>query len=177
MISVILAAGKGERLKPFTIHTPKVLLKFGDKSLIERIIDILPLDSKIIIIISYLGKNIIKYVNHKYPDKSITYVWQNENCHGTMGALLSAAEFINDNFLVICGDNIYDKDGIKKLLRFVNSFLAVKIDRIDKRTKYPFAKYSLFENSMDKAQVVLDAGAWYSRKKFFDDSAKTHWNQ
>jgi L-glutamine-phosphate cytidylyltransferase len=55
MQAVILAAGRGTRLKPFTDKTPKTLLKVKDKTILEQSLDKLPREiNEVIIVIGYL---------------------------------------------------------------------------------------------------------------------------
>ena len=72
---IILAAGKGERMRPLTLKTPKPLLKVKGKAIIDYVLDSLPADiNEIIIVIKYLGDQIVRHVNKKYWKKSITFV-------------------------------------------------------------------------------------------------------
>ena len=86
--AVILAAGKGSRLKSEQADIPKALRKVGDKTLIEHVLDgisfVKPED--ITIVIGVLGEKIKEYLGDKY-----NYVWQKEQ-KGTAHAMLCAEE-------------------------------------------------------------------------------------
>ncbi|MDI9312674.1 MAG: sugar phosphate nucleotidyltransferase [Limnohabitans sp.] len=167
MISVVLAAGIGERLRPFTETYPKPLLRFNDVSILEMTLRALPLCNKIIVVVDYLGDQIIEELN-KFNLSNIEIVWQNKNYKGTMGAVLSAMNLIDDNFLVICADNIYFKEDLIRLTEKTNTFLALNISKSEKKVKYPFAKYSVFPQASNSENVILDAGAWFLEKRFIE---------
>lgn len=59
---MILAAGRGERMRPLTDHTPKALLRIGDKTLISLIIDSLSRAGikELVINHAHLGGQIVK---------------------------------------------------------------------------------------------------------------------
>ena len=61
MKAMILAAGKGERMRPLTDHTPKPLLEVGGESLIERHIRRLAAAGvrELVINVSHLGEQIV----------------------------------------------------------------------------------------------------------------------
>ena len=64
MMAMILAAGKGERLRPITDKTPKSLVKVGGETLLERHFRMLIQAgiTKVIINLGWLGNQIIDYV-------------------------------------------------------------------------------------------------------------------
>lgn len=169
MLAIILAAGKGERLLPFTRATPKSLLRIGNKTLIEHALSSLPNKIKeVIIIVSYFAEQIINKVGTNYLDLRISYVQQDPNLFGTMGALLSAKSQITSNFLVLCSDNLYDKSSLTDLILIENSFLTVRVTKEEKEKKYPFAKLSMWQT---ENTITLDAGAWYLSSNFLNAPA------
>ena len=64
MKAMILAAGKGERLRPLTLHTPKPLIRVGDKPLIEYHIEALARAGfrELVINHAWLGEQIETYL-------------------------------------------------------------------------------------------------------------------
>jgi dTDP-glucose pyrophosphorylase len=104
--ALIMAGGRGERLKPLTETTPKPLLKVGDKPIIEYNIDRLNsygVDD-IWISVRYLGQQLVDY----FKDGSekairINYV-REENALGTAGALALVNNFIHDHVLMMNSD-------------------------------------------------------------------------
>jgi dTDP-glucose pyrophosphorylase len=110
--ALIMAGGRGERLKPLTDTTPKPLLKVGDKPIIEHNIDRLNtygIDD-IWISLRYLGDQLVDY----FQDGSekalrINYVWE-ENALGTAGALALVEGFIHDHILMMNSDLLTNID-------------------------------------------------------------------
>lgn len=108
---MILAAGRGERMRPLTEHTPKPLLKAGGKALIEYHIERLTLAgvSDIVINIAYLGEQIrdaigSQYTASKTHSASIHYSIEPEPLE-TAGAILHALPLLGDDpFLLVNGD-------------------------------------------------------------------------
>lgn len=110
--ALIMAGGRGERLKPLTDTTPKPLLKVGDKPIVEHNIDRLNnygIDD-IWISLRYLGNQLVDY----FQDGSekalrIKYVWE-ENALGTAGALALVEGFIHDHVLMMNSDLLTNID-------------------------------------------------------------------
>ena len=70
MKAVILAAGMASRLRPLTEHTPKCLLKIGERSLLERSMDAIIAGgiSDFVIVTGYLHEQIEQFVTSHYAD-------------------------------------------------------------------------------------------------------------
>jgi len=91
LICVILAGGRGTRLIPLTDTTPKPLLKAGGKTLLEWNMDnVVNSVDKFVIVISYLGDQIIEQIGDNYKGKPVEYVWQTNPKGGTLDAFRTA---------------------------------------------------------------------------------------
>jgi 8-oxo-dGTP diphosphatase len=116
LICVVLAGGRGTRLIPLTDTTPKPLLKVGDLTLLEwNMKGVASFVDKFIIVISYLGQNIIDHIGDSYLGKPVEYVWQDNPKGGTLDAFRTAI-FENpkqknvdstNSYLVIHADDIH----------------------------------------------------------------------
>ncbi len=104
--AVIMAGGRGQRLKPLTDLKPKPLLVVGDKPIIEHNLDRLVLFGidDIWISLKYLGKQIEDYFGEgKNKNIKIKYIWDNEPL-GTIGAVSKIKNFKHDYILVTNSD-------------------------------------------------------------------------
>ena len=119
MKAIILAAGRGVRMMPLTAHTPKPLLKVNNRALIDYTLDLLPKEvSEVIVIINYLGDQIVAYLNKNYPNLKFKFVWQ-KDLTGTYTAVALAKEYLQgEKFLVLCSDDLYSKKAIVDLLKY-----------------------------------------------------------
>jgi len=115
--AVILAAGEGKRLRPFTETMPKVMLPVANKPLLEYVFDATRKSGidEIVVVVGYKKEVIMEYFKD-YKDVKITYVIQDRQL-GTAHALLQAKKHIKDSFIVLAGDNIIDPGSIVKLLK------------------------------------------------------------
>ena len=119
MKAVILTGGLGTRLQPYTLFVPKPMLPLGDKPLLEHSINWLKKNNikSIVLCVSYLRRNIQDYFQDgKDFGVEIEYAVSNKPL-ATAGQLKSAEEFIDDAFVCMYGDSIFDfklKDMIKK---------------------------------------------------------------
>lgn len=103
--AVLMAGGKGERLRPLTEKTPKPLLKVGDKAIIDHNIDRL---------ISYGVRNISVTVNYLKEQLEEHFAKPRGEIHvrtvrepkylGTIGSIHFVKEFYNDTILVMNSD-------------------------------------------------------------------------
>lgn len=128
-IGVIAAGGKGSRLQPFSIKTPKVMLQVGGKALLTRQIelmrDMLGI-SKIILIIGYHGD----YIRQAYGTGGclgieIRYV-DNPDIDGGLGTVLRAAErHVQEPFVLLLGDEFYFGSNHASLTAVSEAYTAV----------------------------------------------------
>ncbi|KKW30690.1 MAG: glucose-1-phosphate thymidylyltransferase (strD) [Candidatus Uhrbacteria bacterium GW2011_GWD2_52_7] len=123
MDAVILAAGKGTRLRPITDTMPKGMVDVCGRPLIKRIIDALPPVDRLIIVVGYLGDQIIDYVQANVWKIPVTFVKQ-ERLDGTGSALYLVREHLSERFLVVNGDDLYAADDLKRLTKHDLAVLA-----------------------------------------------------
>ena len=111
---MILAAGRGERLRPLTDHTPKPLIKVGGIPLIEHHIIRLAKAgiTDIVINLAWLGEKIESYLQDGSRwGVNISYSWEKPHALETAGGIIKALPLLanapindDDTFLVINGD-------------------------------------------------------------------------
>lgn len=112
MRAMILAAGRGERLKPLTDTVPKPLVQVGDSTLIERHLQNLANSGfrEIVINLSHLGEQIETAIGngHRFG-VDVTYSWEPEGALETGGGIFQALEKLGPApFLVVNGDILSD---------------------------------------------------------------------
>jgi glucose-1-phosphate thymidylyltransferase len=108
MKAVILAAGKGTRLRPLTEDKPKVLVEVDDKPLIEYAFDSL-IDigvSEFVVVVGYKKEQIMERYDDAYEGVPITYAHQREQL-GLAHALLTAEPYVDEDFMLMLGDNVF----------------------------------------------------------------------
>lgn len=130
MKTIILAAGYSTRLYPLTLNTPKQLLKIGNKLMIEHILDKLRHINDIdeIIIVSN-NKYYIQFLEWKKKfkfNKHLKIINDGSNCNeerlGAVGDMHFAisSEKINDDVLIIGGDNLFETD-LRNMIKLFKS--------------------------------------------------------
>jgi len=126
MKAIILAAGIGSRISPITNIIPKCLIEINGKKIIKRQIDsLLKVNiNEIIVVVGYL-KNKIKSI----LKDSVVYI-ENPIYHNSNSSysLWLAKEFIDEGFVYLNSDLIFEEGVIKKLLdsRFENAMMIDK---------------------------------------------------
>ncbi len=140
MQCIILAAGKGSRLRPLTEHTPKPLVKVNGKALLDHIIDALPSAvEEIIMVTGYLEEQIREHCGSEYAGRKITYVHQEEQ-KGTGHALWLCKDLIKGRFLFMFADDIHGKNDLARVTSFDRGMLVLQTDtpeRFGIVTKHP----------------------------------------
>jgi len=116
MKAIILAGGKGTRLRPLTYKIPKALIPVQGKTLTEHVIGVLKkLDiDEIILSISYMADKIKEYFgNGSKFNLKVSYAVEKEPM-GTAGPLIMLPK-IKETFVMVNGDNLFNLD-FKKML-------------------------------------------------------------
>jgi len=99
---VIMAGGKGERLDPFTKILPKPLIPFGDKPIIENIMDNFNKHGLVnfILTLNYRKEIIKMYLKESKFPYNVDYVEEGDDYLGTAGSLSLVSGKINETFIV-----------------------------------------------------------------------------
>lgn len=125
MQCVILAAGKGTRLRPLTEQTPKPLVIVAGKPLLDHIVEALPSAvDELIIVVGYLGDQIKDHCGTEYFGKKVTYVTQIEQ-RGTGHALWLCKDLLHGRFLFMFADDIHGKADIARACSYTRSMLTL----------------------------------------------------
>lgn len=119
MKALIIAAGKGNRLRKFDGDLPKPLHKVAGLSLIERAI----LSGKkagiteFVVVIGYQGSRIQDFLEKKQKKLGVALTFvKNENWERPNGhSVLSAQPFLNENFILLMADHIFDWEILEHL--------------------------------------------------------------
>lgn len=128
MDAIILAAGKGLRLRPHTETKPKGLVDIAGKPLLAYTLETLPSDiTHIHFVIGYLGEQIKTHFGESYNNIPISYHIQ-EPLTGTASALSLLKGKVSASCLVINGDDLYSPEDIQKLANLPCALLARKED-------------------------------------------------
>ena len=103
--AVLMAGGKGERLRPLTEKTPKPLLPVGDKAIIDHNIDRLISYGvqHISVTVNYLKEQIEKHFAEPHNGVQVQTV-REPKFLGTIGSIKFVKEFYNDTVLVMNSD-------------------------------------------------------------------------
>ena len=116
--AIILAGGLGTRLKKAVPNLPKPMAPILGRPFLEYQMDywIGQGVNKFILSIGYLNQAITEHFGREYQEASIDYVIEDKPL-GTGGALLMAAQGLNEPFLVLNGDTFFEVD-----LNLLNDF-------------------------------------------------------
>lgn len=110
--AVLMAGGRGERLRPLTFGTPKPLLHVGAKTIIDWNVDTLT-DygiKNIAVTVNYLKEQIIEHYDTPRPSGVKVDCVEEERFLGTIGSLKLVKEFHNDTILVMNSDLLTNLD-------------------------------------------------------------------
>jgi len=164
--AIILAGGRGKRLRPITDYVPKPLIPIKNIPIIEWQIKYLKKFgiSEIIVCSGYKTKMIENYLNNKKLGIKITFSVEDKPL-GTGGAIKKAGKKIKDeSFLVINGDTITNID-LKKLIKKNNAIAAIQL-----RTKFGILqtdkdKIMKFDEKKEIENLWMNAGIYHLNKE------------
>lgn len=121
--AILLVAGEGRRLRPYTLDRPKCLVEINEKTLIDRQIEIL--ESEGIDNILLIGGYKAEMLKNKGAKLKINTRFYETNMVWT---LFSAEEELEGNVIVSYGDIVYSQEVLHKLIKSKKD-IAVVIDK------------------------------------------------
>ncbi|MAG11948.1 MAG: hypothetical protein CMI52_04045 [Parcubacteria group bacterium] len=109
MTAILLAAGRGMRLKPYTHDRTKGLVEAAGRPLFDYVLNFLRdigVD-QIIVVGGFEAEKVRTYLNKNAPD--VTFLKIDDVTKGNLGTLLTALPHMNDSLLIINSDHIYKR--------------------------------------------------------------------
>ncbi len=171
MRAMILAAGRGERLRPITDEIPKPLIDVGGQSLIERRLENLRSAGirTVVINLGWLGDRIVERVGTGAQyGLEVIYSQEGDNILETGGGIHKALPMLgSEAFLVVNGDIYTDMPVPEVELASESLGHLVMVPTPDYRDSGDFnLEAGLIRNGVDAAYTF--SGVAFYRPEFFD---------
>lgn len=136
MKAIILAAGQGSRLLPLTKETPKCLLNISGTTILEyQLVTLHSVGIKDVVLIGgfrvdKLRDYALRYVAAHGLDLRIKVINNREyDVTNNLYSLWLAREEMTTDFVVINGDNVFDRKALQKVIRQSDQSASVAIHR------------------------------------------------
>jgi len=171
--AVILAAGEGQRLRPFTVNRPKVMLSIAGRPILGYVVEALAKNGirNIVMVVGYRKDQIFDYFGSgERFGVEITYIAQ-ERQLGTAHALAQARGVIADEFLLLPGDNLIEAETIAKFVGVAPE--AVLVKKADNPKRYGVVDIkddevkSITEKPGDAGSNIISTGIYAFSKEIF----------
>lgn len=152
--AVLMAGGKGERLRPLTEKTPKPLLKVGDKCIIDYNIDRLISYGvrHLSVTVNYLKKQIEEHFVEPRNNVLVKTV-REPKFLGTIGSIKFVDKFYNDTVLLMNSDLFTNIDYEDFFLHFKEHDADMSIAAVPYTISVP---YGIFELEGREVKGVLE---------------------
>lgn len=141
MHAVILAGGRGVRLRPYTTSLPKPLVPIGDEyailEVVLRQLRAAGFDS-VTIAIGHLGQLIRAYCGDGSQWGLHIRYWDEDTPLGTMGPIVANLDDVPEHFLVMNGDVLTDLDYAALLGGHVDSGAPITVSTYERTVKIDF---------------------------------------
>jgi dTDP-glucose pyrophosphorylase len=142
--AVIMAGGKGERLRPLTEKIPKPLIKVGSKEIIDYNVDSLISYGvqHISVTVNYLAGQIESHYRRPHLGVQVETVREPEFL-GTIGAVQFIKEFYNDTVLIMNSDLFTNIDFEDFYLHFIDNDAEMSAAAIPYSVSVPYGIFQL----------------------------------
>jgi bifunctional UDP-N-acetylglucosamine pyrophosphorylase/glucosamine-1-phosphate N-acetyltransferase len=147
MDAIILAAGLGTRLRPYTLQTPKPLLPVRGRPILDWALGALPPTvDRVLVVVNYLAEQIEAYLRGQAHFARWQAVRQ-EQPRGTGDALRSCRDHLrSERFLVVNGDDLY---GAADLARLADCSAGVLVHPVDEPRRFGIA-FTRADGTLDR---------------------------
>ncbi|MCU7834443.1 MAG: nucleotidyltransferase family protein [gamma proteobacterium symbiont of Taylorina sp.] len=124
MKAMILAAGRGERMRPLTDNLPKPLLQVAGKSLIEYHIEALVKagTTQLVVNHAWLGEKIEAHLGDGSQYGAAIIYSREDQALETAGGIIKALDILGDEPFIVVNGDIYTDYSFDSLKYFVTSF-------------------------------------------------------
>jgi NDP-sugar pyrophosphorylase family protein len=144
--AVILAGGKGTRLRPITYEIPKGLIPICGKTITQYLLDLLKKFgiNEVILSVGYMKEKIMDYFGDGSKfGVSVKYIEEDEPL-GTAGPLKMAKHLLNETFIVSNGDELKDIniEEMYTLHKENNALITIALTTVSDPSKYGVARLS-----------------------------------
>lgn len=142
--AVLMAGGKGERLRPLTEKTPKPLIKVGDKCIIDYNIDSLLFYGlkHISVTVNYLGEQLEEHFKNERNGIKINTVREPQYL-GTIGSIKFIETFYNDTILVMNSDLFTNINYEDFFMHFKQHNADMSVAAVPYVVKVPYGVFNL----------------------------------
>ncbi len=171
MNAMILAAGRGERLRPYTDTCPKSLLEVNDKALIVYHLEALAAAGilQVVINVSWLGEAIEAAIGDGSRfGLEVIYSREPEALEAA-GGIVQALQYLDDYFIVVNAD-IYTDYAFENLLAIRADAHLVLVENPDFHPQGDFAIKSGYLSNDVNGRLTFAGIAQY-RRAFFQGQA------
>jgi|WetSurMetagenome_2_1015567.scaffolds.fasta_scaffold02148_5 UDP-N-acetylglucosamine diphosphorylase / glucose-1-phosphate thymidylyltransferase / UDP-N-acetylgalactosamine diphosphorylase / glucosamine-1-phosphate N-acetyltransferase / galactosamine-1-phosphate N-acetyltransferase len=172
--AIILAAGEGRRLRPFTVNKPNAMIYIAGKPIIQYVIEALAQNGirDIIIVVGYKREQIFDYLGDgRRFGVVINYFIQNEQI-GTAHALLQSRDHTDEEFLVLSGNKLITADTISGLIQSRPWSILVKRENTPGRYFTVMTHRGMLTDIIDPAPTpqsyVVNTGIYVFNKSIFE---------
>ena len=117
--ALLLAAGTGTRLQPLTLDAPKCLTVVGGRPILDRLVCNLREQGieKLVVVLGHMGDQIREFLSNIACDMKVEYVFNPEYATtNNIYSLWLARKHINESFLLVESDLVFDADMLDNLL-------------------------------------------------------------
>ncbi|WP_257299935.1 sugar phosphate nucleotidyltransferase [Haloarchaeobius sp. FL176] len=152
--AVVLAAGEGERLRPLTRNRPKPMLPAANRPIIEYVFDAL-VDAgieELHVVVGYKRDRVQGHVGSTYRGVPVTYHTQEKQL-GSAHAALQARDALDDDFLVVNGDQIAQGDLVADVMATHDAESAVTLAVIESDDA---SMYGAVETDGDRVTRIVE---------------------
>lgn len=142
--AILMAGGKGERLRPLTEKTPKPLIKVGNKCIIDYNIDrLISYGIKhISVTVNYLGEQLEEHFLEERDGIKISTVREPKYL-GTIGSIKFVNTFYNDTVLVMNSDLFTNIDYEDFYMHFKQHDADMSVAAVPYVVKVPYGVFDL----------------------------------
>ena len=169
---VIMAGGKGERLKPFTEILPKPLIPINSKPMLEHIIDNFTYFnfSRFHLVLHHQANLIKSYFQSENKNYRINFIKEPKPL-GTAGGIFFVKKINSEDFIITNCDTLFKIDYTKfyDFHKKSKNFITLAVSKIQHTFPYGFCKLNLNNlisiEEKPKFNFIANTGLYFVKKE------------